>query len=300
MLRGAANGVCMELAIQYPADVLGSDPDVIRVFVQSAEEAGYRRFVLPEHVLGADPDRPGGWTGPYTYHQRWLEPFVTFGFLAAVTKRIELMTGVLVLPQRQTVLVAKQAAQVDLLLGGRLVLGVGTGWNPVEYHGLGEDFSSRGRRLEEQIVLLRMLWEERVITFDGDFDQVDRAGINPLPTNLGVPIWMGGSGQLVLDRIGRMGDGWFPLLLKPDATAMGMERIREVAAAEGRDPFAIGLMCMVTETGNLGKQVEMAGRYKEVGATSLVLSVQSDPSLVTLGQHVEAFSRFAEAVHSAV
>lgn len=289
----------MELAIQYPADVLGSDPEVLRVFVQSAEEAGYRRFVLPEHVLGADPDRPGGWTGPYTYHQRWLEPFVTFGFLAAVTKQIELMTGVLVLPQRQTVLVAKQAAQVDLLLGGRLVLGIGTGWNPVEYHGLGEDFSSRGRRLEQQIALLRMLWKERVITFDGDFDQVDQAGINPLPTNLDVPIWMGGSGQLVLDRIGRMGDGWFPLLLKPDATAMGMERIREVAAAEGRDPSAIGLMCMVTETGNLGKQVEMAGRYKEVGATSLVLSVQSDPSLVTLGQHVEAFSRFAEAVHGA-
>jgi len=288
----------MELAVQYPADALGSDPAHLRGFVQAAEAAGYARFVLAEHVLGADPDRPGGWTGPYTHENHWPEPFSTFGFLAAVTETIELMTGVLVLPQRQTVLVAKQAAQVDVLSNGRLVLGVGTGWNAVEYHGLGQDFKTRGRRLNEQVGLLRSLWKERVISFEGEFDQVDQAGLNPLPTRGDIPIWMGGSGDRVLDRIGRTADGWFPLLLRPDDTTAGLDRIREAASAAGRDPEAIGVMCMVTETGNLPKQVEMAGRYREAGATHLVLSVQSDPSLQTLDQHVEAFTRFAEAVRA--
>jgi probable F420-dependent oxidoreductase len=289
----------MELAVQYPADVLGSDPAVLRGFVQAAEAAGYARFVLPEHVLGADPDRPGGWDGPYTYRHHWPEPFTTFGFLAAVTESIELMTGVLILPQRQTVLVAKQAAQVDVMSNGRIALGVGTGWNPVEYDGLGQDFATRGRRMEEQVGLMRRLWREPIVTFDGEFDHVDRAGINPLPTRGDIPIWMGGRGPRILDRIGRIGDGWFPLLLRPSETAEGMERIREAAAGAGRDPEAIGLMCMVTETGNLEKQVEMVGRYGEAGATHLVLSVQSDESLRTLEQHVDRFTRFAEAVRAA-
>jgi len=288
----------MQLAVQYPADALGSDPDVLRGFAQAAEQAGYARIVFAEHVLGADPDRPGGWSGPYTHENHWPEPFTTFGFLAAVTESIELMTGVLILPQRQTVLVAKQAAQVDVLSKGRVALGVGTGWNPVEYHGLGQDFGTRGRRLEEQIGLMRRLWSEPVLTFEGEFDQVDQAGLNPLPTRQ-IPIWMGGRGGRVLDRIGRIGDGWFPLLLRPAETAEGMARIREAASAAGRDPDALGLMCMVTETGNLPKQVEVAGRYREVGATHLVLSVQSDPSLRTLDQHVERFSRFAAAVRAA-
>jgi len=288
----------MELAVQYPADVLGSDPDVLRGFAQAAESAGYARLVLPEHVLGADPDRPGGWSGPYTHKHHWPEPFPTFGFLAAVTETIELMTGVLILPQRQTVIVAKQAAQVDVLSKGRVALGVGTGWNAVEYHGLGQDFAIRGRRLEEQIGLMRRLWTEPVLSFKGEFDQVDQAGINPLPTR-SIPIWMGGNGPRVLDRIGRIGDGWFPLLLRPSATAEGMTRIRETAAAVGRDPEAIGLMCMVTETGNPKKQAEMAGRYLEAGATHIVLSVQSDPSLLTLDQHIAAFTRFAQDVRAA-
>jgi len=289
----------MELAVQYPADALGSDPEVLRGFAQAAEEAGYARLVMAEHVLGADPDRPGGWDGPYTHENHWPEPFTTFGFLAAVTERIELMTGVLVLPQRQTVLVAKQAAQVDVMSKGRIALGVGTGWNAVEYDGLGQDFATRGRRLEEQVGLMRRLWKEPVLTFQGEFDQVDQAGINPMPTRGNIPIWMGGRGGRVLDRIGRIADGWFPLLLRPSETAEGMERIRESASAAGRDPEAIGLMCMVTETGNLEKQVEMAGRYADVGATHLVLSVQSDPSLQTLDAHVSRFSRFAEAVRGA-
>jgi len=288
----------MNLAVQYPADALGSDPEVLTRFIQAAEVAGYSRFVLPEHVLGADPDRPGGWTGAYTYRHHWPEPMATFGFLAAVTERIELMTGVLILPQRQTVLLAKQATQIDVMSKGRLILGVGTGWKAVEYHGLGQDFRTRARRLEEQIGLLRRLWRDPVITFEGEFDHVDRAGLSPLPTRGDIPIWLGGSSPRTLDRIGRLADGWFPLLLRPDATAEGLARIRESASRAGRDPGAIGLMCMVTETGNLPKQVEMAHRYREVGATDLVLSVQSDVSLRTVDQHIERFSRFAEAVRA--
>jgi alkanesulfonate monooxygenase SsuD/methylene tetrahydromethanopterin reductase-like flavin-dependent oxidoreductase (luciferase family) len=177
---------------------------------------------------------------------------------------------------------------------------VGTGWNAVEYHGLGQDFGTRGRRLSEQIGLLRALWKDPVVTFDGEFDQVDRAGINPLPTRRDIPIWMGGSGRRILDRIGQIGDGWFPLLLSPTATATGLERIHEAATAAGRDPTAIGLMCMVTETGNLEKQVEMARRYRDLGATHVVLATQSDPSLLSLGQHVQALERFAYGVHPAV
>lgn len=289
----------MQLAVQYPADALGSSPANLRGFVQAAEAAGYARLVLPEHVLGADPDRPGGWSGAYTYRHEWPEPFVTFGFLAAVSERIELMTGVLILPQRQTVLVAKQATQVDVMSGGRLVLGVGTGWNAVEYHGLGQPFRPRARRIEEQVTLLRRLWKEPVLTFDGEFDHVDAAGLNPLPLRGDIPIWMGGSTPRTLDRIGRLADGWFPLLLRPDVTAEGIARIGEAATAAGRDPAAIGVMCMVTETGNLEKQVEMAKRYEGAGATHLVLSVQSDPTLIRLEQHVDRFTRFAEAVRRA-
>lgn len=288
----------MELAIQYPADVLGSDPAVLRRFIEAAESAGYRRFVLPEHVLGADPDRPGGWNGAYTYRHHWPEPFTTFGFLSAVSTRIELMTGVLILPQRQTVLVAKQAAQIDVMSGGRLILGVGTGWNAVEYEGLGQAFRTRARRIEEQVALLRALWRDPIVTFEGEFDRVDRAGINPQPIKQDIPIWMGGSAPRTLERIGRIADGWFPLLLRPDATAEGIERIGEAATAAGRDAAAIGVMCMVTETGNLQKQVEMAGRYRDAGATDLVLSTQSDPTLQLLDEHIEAFTRFAEAVRA--
>ena len=289
----------MHLAVQYPADALGSNPAHLTGFAQAAEAAGYTRFVLPEHVLGADPDRPGGWTGAYTYRHEWPEPFATFGFLAAVTERLELMTGVLILPQRQTVLVAKQAAQVDVMSGGRMVLGVGTGWNAVEYHGLGQPFRSRARRIEEQVGLLRRLWKEPVLTFDGEFDHVDRAGLNPLPVRGDIPIWMGGSTPRTLARIGRMADGWFPLLLRPDVTAAGIEQIGAAAAEAGRDPSKIGVMCMVTETGNLEKQVEMAKRYEAAGATHLVLATQSDVSLTRLEQHVERFTRFAEALRVA-
>ena len=159
----------VKLGVVFPQVEIGTDPAAIRDYAQAVEAMGYTHILAFDHVLGANPDRPGGWKGPYTYRHVFHEPFVLFGFLAAVTRRVELVTGIVILPQRQTALVAKQAAAVDLLSGGRLRLGVAVGWNPVEFEALGEDFTTRGRRIEEQIEVMRRLWTRELVTFDGQW-----------------------------------------------------------------------------------------------------------------------------------
>ena len=263
------------------------------------EGAGYARLAMGEHVLGADPDRPGGWTGPYTHETEWQEPFPTFGYLAAVTERIELMTGILILPQRQTALVAKQAAQLDVILGGRLVLGVGTGWNPVEYHALGQDFHTRGRRMEEQITLLRQLWRDQVVTFEGRWDQVDQAGIKPLPPRLDIPIWMGGGDPRAIARAGRFGQGWFPLGLQREQLQAGIETMRMAAEEAGRDPGQLGLQCSVIGSGDVAREVEVARGLEELGATHIAYFTAANAvgqDGLGLQQHLDALTGFAEAM----
>ena len=284
----------MNLTAFYPSNELGSDPVVLRDYAQAAEGAGYDRMAMGEHVLGVDPDRPGGWQGPYTFEHEWPDPFPTFAYLAGVTERIELMTGVLILPQRQTVLVAKQAAELDLLCGGRFILGAGTGWNPVEYEALGEDFHNRGRRMEEQVALLRALWDQQSISFEGRWHHVTKAGINPLPPRRDIPIWMGGSHERVLDRVGRIGDGWFPLRIEVSAVESGIERIRSVARDAGRDPDAIGVQGSITTGIDVGEQVEQAKRLDAAGATHAALFT-SNQGLTSAQQHIDAVRAFAEA-----
>jgi probable F420-dependent oxidoreductase len=196
----------MRVGVVLPQMEIGADPVVIREYAVTAEAAGYDHLIAYDHVLGVDPDRPGRGAGAYTNEALFHEPMVLFGFLAGVTSRIELWTGILILPQRPTALVAKQAAEVSVLSGGRLVLGVGVGWNPVEYEALGQDFATRGRRMEEQVGLLRALWGDSIVSFEGEFDRVTAAGINPLPAS-SIPIWMGGQADRVMDRIGRWGTG---------------------------------------------------------------------------------------------
>jgi probable F420-dependent oxidoreductase len=271
---------------------------VLRDYAQAAEASGYSRLVLGEHVLGADPDRPGGWDGLYTHEDQWPEPLTTLSYLSALTDRIELMTGVLILPQRQTALVAKQAAQLDVISGGRLVLGVGTGWNAVEYEGLGQDFHTRGRRMEEQIRLLRLLWAEPVVSFEGEWDRVELAGINPLPMRRDIPIWVGGNAAKALDRAGRVADGWFPLGVDASSIQAGLERMRSAARDAGRDPDPLGLQCCVMETGDRDGQVEEAQRFDALGATYVGL-ITSRAELSSPQQHIDALTRFAEAVRSA-
>ena len=181
----------MRVGVVFPQTELGGDPGAVRAYGERVEELGFSHILAYDHVVGADPAVHNGWDGPYDVHTTFHEPFVMFGYLAAVTQRVELVTGVIILPQRQTVLVAKQAAEVDLLSGGRLRLGIGVGWNAVEYEALGEEFSNRGKRSVEQISLLRRLWTEQTVTFDGDFHRVTGAGIAPLPTQQPIPVWIG-------------------------------------------------------------------------------------------------------------
>jgi probable F420-dependent oxidoreductase len=237
----------MNLGVVFPQTEFGNDPVALRDYAQTAEGLGFTHVLAYDHVLGANPERPGGWSGPYTHETPFHEPFTLFSFMAAVTRRLEFCTGVIILPQRQTALVAKQAATLDVLSGGRLRLGVGLGWNEVEYVALGEDFHNRGKRSEEQIELLRQLWTQPLVTFSGRWHSIPDAGLNPLPVQRPIPLWLGGHNEAVLRRAARLADGWLPnyrtAVLAKDALAALEKyleeagRSRETFGLEARLPF---------------------------------------------------------------
>jgi probable F420-dependent oxidoreductase len=231
----------MNIGVVFPQIEIGEDPAAIRDYAQAVEAMGYTHILVFDHVLGANPERPGGWKGPYTYRHVLHEPFVLFGFLAAVTQRVELVTGILILPQRQTALVAKQAAAVDVLSRGRLRLGVGVGWNPVEFEALGENFQNRGQRIEEQITVMRALWARELVTIEGQWHRITDAGINPLPSRRSIPVWMGGESPVVVHRAARMADGWMPHFRPgPEAQAV-VDRLHGDIKEAGRDPARFGI-----------------------------------------------------------
>jgi probable F420-dependent oxidoreductase len=230
----------MKIGATIPQTEIGPDPSDVVAFAQAAEAAGLDFLNVYDHVLGADRATRPDWSGPYDADTQFHEVFTLFAYLAAFVE-LELVTGILILPQRQTVLVAKQAAQIDLLTGGRFRLGIGTGWNAVEYHALGENFRDRGIRSEEQIDLLRRLWTEDVVTFDGRFEHVDRAGILPRPVQRPIPVWIGGYAPKVLERVGRIGDGWIANVGPGDALRDARAAIDRAAESAGRDPATIGL-----------------------------------------------------------
>jgi probable F420-dependent oxidoreductase len=231
----------MNVGVVFPQVEIGQDPGAIAEYAQAVEAMGYTHLLVFDHVLGANPERPGGWKGPYTYRHAFHEPFVLFGFLAAATQRIGLVTGILILPQRQTALVAKQAAAVDVLSAGRLRLGVGVGWNAVEFEGLNESFSNRGQRVEEQLQLMRALWTKELVTFQGRWHRVSDAGINPLPVQRPIPIWMGGESEPVVRRAARLADGWMPHFRPgPEAQAI-VDRLHGLVREAGRDPATFGI-----------------------------------------------------------
>ena len=199
----------MRIGVVFPQTELGGDAGAVRVYAQRAEELGFTHVLAYDHVVGADPAVHTGWDRAYDVRTTFHEPMVLYGYLAAVTS-MELVTGIIILPQRQTALVAKQAAEVDLLTGGKFRLGVGIGWNRVEYEALGQDFSTRGQRLEEQITLLRRLWTEQTVTFSGTFDQITGAGLAPMPVQRPIPVWVGAQSPRAYRRAGWLADGWFP------------------------------------------------------------------------------------------
>ncbi len=289
----------MRLGVVFPQTEIGSDPGVLRAYAQAAEEAGYDYLLAYEHVVGAHPDRLrelGVPRPPYTHESPFHEPLVLFGFLSAVTSRLELTAGVLILPQRQTVLVAKQAAEVDLVSGGRLRLGVGLGWNPVEYEALGQDFRTRGRRVAEQVALLRLLWTQELVDFEGRYHRVRGAGIRPLPVQRPIPVWMGGSAERALRRAARVADGWISQLSPtPEAQAL-VERVRGYVREAGRDPARFGIEGRL-HLGSTpeGRWAEAVDTWRRLGGTHLAVNTMRS-GLQTPDEHMAAIRRFREAV----
>ena len=295
----------MRVGVVFPQTEIGPDPVAIRDYVQAAEDLGYSHLIAYDHVLGADTRFHEGWSGGYALNDMFHEPLVVFGYMAAITKTLELVTAILILGQRQTALVAKQAAEVDVLSGGRLRLGVGIGWNHVEYEALGQNFHNRGRRTGEQIPLLRALWTQEVVNFKGRWNHVTDAGINPLPVQRPIPIWMGAGGRLspvpperVLRRVARLADGWFPQFSPDESGRETITRVREYAREEGRDPSVIGMEARINiADGNPEFWVERAKAWEELGATHISVNTMR-AGLESSEAHINAIRQFKEVVGS--
>ena len=294
----------LRLGAVFPTSDIGTDPVAIRDFAQGVEELGLDHLITYDHVLGADhADRDPPLTGPYTEHDAFHEPFVLFGYLAAVTSRLELVVGVLVLPQRQTALVAKQAAEVAILSGGRLRLGIGTGWNWVEYDALGVPYRSRAGRLEEQVDVLRRLWAEPLVTVHGKHHDIERAGILPMPDGP-IPIWFGGGAEPQLRRAARLGDGF--LASRADDRARGQVQqllaFRDEAGADARASRWPGCSTGPTVRTPARKPRRRGGTraartWPCAPSTRWPPGSASPPSgYTTVDEHLEALARFRDLV----
>lgn len=285
----------MRYGVVFPQTEIGTDPIAIRDYAQAAEQLGYRHVLAYDHVVGANLASRPGWHPPYSHQDIFHEPFVLFSYLAGLTQRIELVTGVIILPQRQTVLVAKQAAALDVLSGGRLRLGIGIGWNPVEYEALGENFKNRGRRSEEQIEVLRALWTQELVTFAGRWHKITDAGLNPLPIQRPIPLWFGGSHEQVLRRIGRLGDGWLSLLSPDDKCRTAIDKLRSCAREAGRDPSSIGIEGRILVGHRSAEEwLKEIAAWKDLGATHLTINTMKS-GFATPSEHIAAIKRFREA-----
>jgi len=290
----------MQFGAVLPTCEIGNDPVAIRDWAQAAESLGYAHIVAYDHVLGAvHADRDDKLWGPYTEADPFHEPFVVFAFLAGVTSTIELETAVIILPQRQAALVAKQAAEVDVLSGGRLRMGVGTGWNHVEYESLGVEWGDRGRIFDEQLELIRALWGNDVVDFDGDFHRVDRAGILPRPAHR-IPIWFGGFSKVAVRRAARVGDG-FTFASAGSKTIEQAEELREAVAAAGRDAESFPIELNIPYGLGEGKWESLVAEAREASISHMCVNTMSTtsewagtpaPNLQTPAEHIDALERF--------
>ncbi len=283
----------------FPTSEIGVDPIVIRDFAQAVEDMGYARLCAYDHVIGANLASRPDWTGPYNHMTPFHEPLVLFGYLAGLTSRIELFTAVIILPQRQTALVAKQAANVDIYSGGRLSVGVGIGWNAVEYEALDAPFSRRGARLDDQIRFLRRLWTEPAFTEAGEFHRITDAGINPMPTRGALPIWIGGWSNAAMMRAVRLGQGWMPSLPR-DAAAETVAAYDAALSAAGRDPASAGLDNMVLLGATIGGPIRNAEAavadamaWRDAGASGVNVDTMK-MGLKSVDEHIALFRRVAE------
>ena len=297
----------MHLGVTIPQREIPLDVPALRDFAQAAESMGYDHVMTGDHVLGASVANRPDWRGPYTNEDLWHEPFVLFGYLAGLTNTIELVSSILVLPQRQTALVAKQAAQVDVLSGGRMRLGIGVGWNHVEFEALGESFTNRGRRSEEQMEVMHALWTQEVVTYEGRWHKIDAAGLNPMPVQRPIPIWIGGGPNSVLNaesvesdpvlrRIARRADGWFPSIGPVEECAIAIETLHGYMREYGRDPSEVGIQGRVAYPGD-GPEgwLREARAWLTAGATHITARTVG-AGLATVDEHIEAMAQVREAL----
>ena len=289
----------MEVGVSFPQNGVGQDVAFLRDFAQAADDLGYAYLFSGDHVLGENPANFGGRPGPYTVDYIYHEPLLLFSYLASITRSLRFFSGVLILPQRQTALVAKQAAECDFLSGGRLELGVGVGWNKLEYQALNEDFSTRGARMEEQFEVLRALWINETVTYHGRWHQIDDCGLNPRPVQRPIPLWIGGSSDPVLARTGRLADGWIAatdpgVVASPETIGPSWRRIKSYAADAGRDPADLGLQVGVNASLHPDEARRRLNAWHELGATHVSVGSRDLPNEAQA--HIDAIRRFRENV----
>jgi len=286
----------MKYGVVFPQIEFPSDSGAIKAFAQTAEDLGFNHILAYDHVLGANPDRKGGWSGPYTYTDPFQEPLMLYSFLAGITRKLEFVTGIIILPQRQTALFAKQAATLDVLCGGRLRLGVALGWNEVEYTSLNKNFHDRGERFEEQIVVLRKLWTQQLVTFAGKWHTIPDAGLNPLPIQQPIPLWFGGHAEPVLQRIARLGDGWLPNYRSASDAAQALEKLQTYLAEENRSLSDIGVEPRLRYAdGDSEAWHKLAMEWESAGATHITFNTMGS-GFVTPQDHLQAIEQFARSM----
>jgi probable F420-dependent oxidoreductase len=289
----------MKYGVVFPQLEIGNDPLVIRDYVQGIEGLGFDYLLAYDHVIGANPNRPGGWSGRYNLYDAFHEPLILFSYLAAITQKLEFVTGILILSQRPAVLVAKQAAQLDVLSGGRLRLGVAIGWNKLEYDSLGYDFRNRAKRLEEQVTVMRALWQNESVTFHGEYHHIDNAGINPLPVQRPIPIWFGGGTKdVILRRMAQLADGW---IANATSVADGqgiVSRIKHFLAEAGRHPrdFGIDMRLNVRTLPQTEWENYLLG-WRDLGATHMGINTM-DAGFTNLDQHLKVIEQFKQVADS--
>jgi probable F420-dependent oxidoreductase len=286
----------MQIGVVFPQIEFPSDPAAIKDYAQTVEALGYSHVAAYDHVLGANPGRPGGWQGAYDYKNPFQEPFVLFGFMAGLTQKLGFLTAIIILPQRQTVLVAKQAATVDCLSAGRFRLGVGLGWNEIEYTALNENFHNRGRRIEEQVEVLRRLFTEPLVSYKGRWHTIHDAGLNPMPVQQPVPIWFGGHAEPQLRRAARLGDGWMPNYRSAADAKPALEILSQALEEAGRSWAGFGLEARIPfGDGNPETWNQLIEDWLAVGATHFEVNTMG-AGLRTPQEHLGALRRFAETM----
>jgi len=263
----------MRIGVVFPQTEIGADPSGVKAYAQAIQQMGFAHLAVYDHVLGADRSVRPGWSGPYTSESLFHEPMVLFGYLAAVAPGLELVTSVIILPQRQTVLAAKQAAEIDVLSGGKLRFGIGIGWNDVEYEGLGLNFKNRGRRFDEQIDVLRKLWTEPIVSYAGKYHTITAAGINPLPVQRPIPLWIGGSAEAALKRAAEVADGYFPQRPLAGGWPATVEKVLDWRRQAGKDPKTFGIDARINTAGSGPDDWrKTALEWGELGASHLTVN----------------------------